>query len=299
MVAAGSAAVRAISEEKIREIVPVLPYRTSCHLNWSGIEVHRYRLETGESREHTYSQLMIFVPHVDKPVRVELDIEGAHFQALLDNNVISIMPPGLRITGRRFGPFELTTIILDPLAVAEIARAATGFDFPEVLPQVGIADPLVRSIAMRLDEELISERPCPQVYVDSLRATLAAHIFAKYTRPASADGLRSNLNRSQLRHVTEFINEHIHADLALSALAEVAGMSKYHFAKSFRRVMGIAPHQYVVKMRIERARRFLLSEDAASIADIAHRVGYEDPTFFATQFVKLVGVSPVRYRMTL
>jgi AraC family transcriptional regulator len=287
---------KAISEEKIRSIVPVLPYVTSSHLNWSGVEVHRYRLDAGMSREHSYSQLVVFLPHVNEPIRFETEAEGKLFKIQLNNNMVTIVPPGLTVKSRRFGLFELTAIFLDPLAMAEIARATTGLDFPEVIHQVGIRDPLIRSIGMMLDAELTAEHPCPQVYADSLTAALASHIFAKYTKPVSDSIRRLSLNRSQLRRVIEFINDNLDKDLPLSELAVVANMSKYHFAKSFRRAIGIAPHQYLVRVRIEKARKLLLTEDTVSLAEIARRVGYADPTFFSGQFLKIVGISPSRYR---
>jgi AraC family transcriptional regulator len=291
--------VRAISEEKIREIVPVMPYRTSCHLNWSGVEVHRYRLGPGRSGKHSYSQLMIFLPHCDEPTRFESEIDGIQFKVQLDNSMVSIVPPGLRGRARRFGPVEITAIFLDPLAMTEIARAATGLDFPEVIPQVGLVDPLIRSIGMRLDAEMAAENPCPQVYAESLAAALGAHIFTKYTKPVSAGMQRLGMNRSQVRRVIDFINENLGKTLPLSELAAIANMSKYHFAKSFRQAMGVAPHQYIVKVRIEKARRLLLTDDTASLAEIARLVGYSNPVFFSAQFLKIVGVSPSRYRTKL
>ncbi|MGD1096566.1 MAG: AraC family transcriptional regulator [Bryobacteraceae bacterium] len=287
---------KAISEAQIRSIVPVLPYVTSAHLNWSGVEVHRYRLGPGMSREHSFSQLVVFLPHVNEPIRCEVEAEGKLFRYQLNNNTVSIVPPGLKVKSRRFGVYELTAIFLDPLAMAEIARAATGLDFPEVIHQVGIRDPLIRSIGTMLDAELTAEHPCPQIYADSLAAALASHIFVKYTKPVSDSIRRLSLNRSQLRRVIEFINENLDKDLPLSDLAVVANMSKYHFAKSFRRAIGIAPHQYLVRVRIEKARKLLLTEDTASLAEIARRVGYADPTFFSAQFLKTVGMSPSRYR---
>jgi AraC family transcriptional regulator len=293
---AGNAMLKAISEAQIRSIVPVLPYLTSGHLNWSGVEVHRYRLEPGISREHSFSQLVVFLPHVNEPVKCEIEAESKLFRVHMNNSMVSIVPPGLKAKSRRFGVYELTAIFLDPLAMAEIARAATGLDFPEVIHQVGIRDPLIRSIGTALDAELAAEHPCPQIYADSLAAALASHIFAKYTKPVSDSIRRLSLNRSQLRRVIEFINDNLDKDLPLSDLAVVANMSKYHFAKSFRRAIGIAPHQYLVKVRIEKARKLLLTEDSASLAEIARSVGYADPTFFSAQFLKIVGMSPSRYR---
>ena len=183
--------------------------------------------------------------------------------------------------------------------MAEIARAATGLDFPEIIPQFAIVDPLIRAIGMRLDAEMMAEAPCPQVYADSLAAPPAAHIFTKYSKAVSAGTERLSMNRSQLRRVIEFIKENLHKDLPLEALAPVANMSRFHFAKSFRHAMGVAPHQYLVRTRIEKARRQLLHDDTASLEEIARLVGYTDPTFFSAQFQKIVGVSPSRYRTKL
>jgi AraC family transcriptional regulator len=72
-------------------------------------------------------------------------------------------------------------------------------------------------------------------------------------------------------------------------------MSKFHFAKSFREAMGIAPHQYLVKLRIEKARK-LLTDPALSLSEVAKRVGYSDIGQFSAQFRKVAGASPKRYR---
>jgi AraC family transcriptional regulator len=75
----------------------------------------------------------------------------------------------------------------------------------------------------------------------------------------------------------------------------IAGMSKYHFAKSFRQAMGIPPHQYVVQARIEKARG-LLGDEMMSLPQIAWRVGYADTGQFSAQFRQVIGLSPARYR---
>lgn len=291
-----SPAVKAVSEEKIRSVLAVMPYRTSCHLSWSGIEVHRYRLEPGVTPEYSIPQLVISLPHADPASRIEIKADGKMFSAQIDNKLVSISPPWMKLSTRRLGSYETTVIFLDPLAMAETARAATGLDFPEIVPRFGIEDPLVRAIGMRLDAEIAAEHPCSQIYVDSLTAALAAHIFASYSKPVSDAMRRLSLNRSQVRRVIEFINSDLGRDLTLEALADVANMSKFHFAKSFRHAVGIAPHQFVVKARIEKARKLLLTDDTASVAEIARLVGYADPTFFASQFQKIVGVTPRGYR---
>jgi AraC family transcriptional regulator len=296
MVLENTPSVRALSEEAIRRIVPTMPYRTSCRLNWSGVEVHRYKLEMLETGEHSYPQLTIFLHHAEQPVDGEMHVGGVTIRAQLTNKSISILPPGLVIRSSWDGPREVTVIFLDPLMVSEIARAETGVDNPEVLPQYAIEDSLIRSIGMTLDAELASERPTPRIYAESLATALAAHIFVRYTNPVFRGAQCAGLNRTQLRRVLEYIHDNLERDLALDEIAGVANQSKYHFAKSFRAAMGIAPHQYIVKLRIEKARK-LLAVDSISVEEVANRVGYSDKSHFAAQFMKIVGVSPNRYRL--
>jgi AraC family transcriptional regulator len=281
--------------ESNRRMGPGTPYKTSCRLNWSGVEVHRYRVGPSETPEHSYPTLTVFLSHVDQPVNGEVRLSGTRIKGQLGNNTISIAPPGLRLSARRDGSGEVTVIFFDQAVIGEIARAATGVDNPEVLPQYAIQDPLARALGDGLDAELNAEHPGPRIYAESLGAALAAHIFAKYTDPASRELSHSTLNRAQLRRSVEYINEHLDQDVSLAQLADVANMSKYHFAKSFRQAMGIAPHQYLVKLRVEKARK-LLANDRFSVEEVANAVGYADKGHFAAQFSKVTGTTPHRYR---
>ena len=280
--------VRALSEEQIRKIVPVLPYRTSGALNWSGVEVHRYRLPAGETREHSYPQLTVFLPHVETPQPGELRIAGRKIRAQIGNQSVSIAPPGVPLSSKRTSATEVTVIFLGSIA-----------DGLEIMPQYGIDDPLLRSLGMALDAEMTLPHPGHKTYAEALAAAMIAHILAKYSsfhfpRLDAMGDLRPQL-KIQLGRSLKYIHDHLDASISLEELAEVANMSKYHFAKSFRHVVGVAPHQYLVKLRVERAQS-LLGAGALSVEDVANRVGYSDPAHFAEQFRKIVGVSPNRYR---
>ena len=293
-----SAAVRALPEDLIRNITATLPYRTSCRLNWPGVEVHRYRIRKTEVGEHSMPHLCVYLPHVEKPFNAELTVGGRTLAARFHNQCVSIIPAGVPRTFRRdsAAPYELTLIVLDQVSLAAIARAQTGLDFPEIIPQFGIVDPLVRSIGMMLDAELEAERPSPRIYAESLAMALAAQVFAKYAKPLVDDMRSLGSSRSQIRRSIEYINDNLASDLPLEEIARAANMSKYHFAKSFRQVVGMPPHQYVVRMRVERARK-LLSAEHLSLEEVAHRVGYMDVGQFSEQFLKIVGTTPGRYRM--
>ena len=282
-------------EEDIFQIAHALPYRTSCRLNWSGVEVHRYRVQPHEAPEHSYPQLAVFLPHTVKPVKVEMRLAGSKLTAEMREGVVTIAPPGVPRTAKVEGSGEVTAIFLDPLIVAQVAKAQIEIGSLEIVPQFGIRDPLIYQIGSALDAELLSDLPSAPIYAESLGAALAAHIVAKYTIRNPGLAREARLSRTQLRRSVEFIHENLQADISLSEIAAVANMSKYHFAKSFRRAIGIAPHKYLVKLRMEKARDLLASEDL-SIEEVANRVGYADKGHFSAQFLKVVGSTPHRYR---
>jgi AraC family transcriptional regulator len=289
--------VRAVSEETIQKVVATLPLRTSCPLNWPGVEVHRYRLTSPPVVEYSVPYIMVVLPHPDKPYQAEMTIGGKTLTASIDSSCVAIVPAGVPRTVRDSSePVEVTAIFLDPLTVSHIARAVTGVDFPEVIPQFGIVDPLIRSIGTMLDAELASEHPKPRIYAESLAGALAAQIFARYTVLSLVNDtrLRASPWPGILRSI-DFIEHHLDRELRLSDMAAAANMSKYHFAKSFRQVIGIPPHQYLVRVRVEKARK-LLGDCALSVEEVASRVGYADKEHFSEQFLKIVGTTPKAYR---
>src|SRR5262249_20601416 len=87
----------------------------------------------------------------------------------------------------------------------------------------------------------------------------------------------------------------LEADLSLSELATVAGMSPHYFAELFRRSTGQAPHRYVLIQRIERARQGL-ADAKCSILEVGLDAGFQNSSHFARVFRKFVGISPSQFR---
>ena len=83
--------------------------------------------------------------------------------------------------------------------------------------------------------------------------------------------------------------------LCLRTMAEIANLSPYHFARTFREVTGIPPGEFLTAVRLERAKRLLVGTDL-SVAEVCFEVGYESVGTFATRFKDLVGLPPGRMR---
>ncbi len=92
-----------------------------------------------------------------------------------------------------------------------------------------------------------------------------------------------------------WIADHAHRPLDLDAAAGRVGMSPFHFLRVFARVLGVTPHQYLIRARLRRAAR-LLTDRSRSITDIAFDVGFGDLSNFVRSFHRAAGVSPRGFR---
>jgi AraC family transcriptional regulator len=105
----------------------------------------------------------------------------------------------------------------------------------------------------------------------------------------------SGLSAQALQRVIEYVEGNLAEDLAPGLLASVAGMSRFHFARMFRRSMGQSPMAYVSHRRVERAMR-LLAGGRDSLATIAADVGFCDQSHLVRKFRKVVGLTPASFR---
>ena len=92
-----------------------------------------------------------------------------------------------------------------------------------------------------------------------------------------------------------WIDAHSHGDIGLEQAAAQAGISPFHFLRLFSSVLGVTPHQYLVRSRLRQAAR-LLADDGLSITDIAYDVGFGDLSNFVRTFHRAAGISPLRFR---
>jgi transcriptional regulator GlxA family with amidase domain len=91
------------------------------------------------------------------------------------------------------------------------------------------------------------------------------------------------------------VEEHLSDAVDLATLAAVAGLSIHHFAREFKQSVGIAPHHYLIRNRVERAQNMLAHTDL-SLSDVAYAVGFSDQSHLARHFRQMLGVTPGQFR---
>jgi AraC family transcriptional regulator len=106
---------------------------------------------------------------------------------------------------------------------------------------------------------------------------------------------RGGLSTNQKRRATQLLTEQLNTNLSLSALAKECGLSKSHFARSFRASFGQPVHQWLIAQRVERAKEMLICS-GEPLLEIAFQVGFSDQASFTRTFARLTGTSPGRWR---
>lgn len=102
-------------------------------------------------------------------------------------------------------------------------------------------------------------------------------------------------DRRRAVEMSLWLDAHAHEDIDLQTAADQAGLSAYHFLRLFARVVGVTPHQYVLRSRLRRAAR-ALAEGERAITDVALDAGFADLSNFVRSFRRAAGVPPRAFR---
>jgi AraC family transcriptional regulator len=125
---------------------------------------------------------------------------------------------------------------------------------------------------------------------------LFAARFVQLVSGRKATGVRTrSIDRRRAVEVAMWIDAHAQEPLSLEDAGAQAGLSPFHFLRMFAKVLGVTPHQYLVRSRLRRAAR-LLVEDTRPVTDIAFDTGFTDLSNFVRTFRRAAGVSPLRFR---
>ena len=107
--------------------------------------------------------------------------------------------------------------------------------------------------------------------------------------------LTSDQSQINLQIIDGFLEKNIDSQVTLEEMAEVSGLSKFHFAKKFQKQTGLSPVRYFLELKIKHACE-LIDRTQLTIKEVSSRLGYDDPYYFSRLFKKIMGISPKQYR---
>lgn len=275
-----------------------LPINSSQNKGWENILIEQFQQPPGEAKCHYSNEHTIYLSLTPRPVRLLHIQRGKTHAGLYVKGNISITPAKTPFFARWDGDDNCLQIRIASRFIQIVAKEALDLnpDRLEFLPECQTRDPQIEAISMLLLAELKQENFGGRLYIDSLANVLAVHLLRQYAAVKPRLTIyEGGLPERQLLQVLEYINEHLSQDIKLADLAQLLGMSQFHFSHLFKQSLGTAPYQYLIQQRVERAKQLLKQTDRA-ITDIAFQCGFNSHSHLSKQFRQFTGMTPRAYR---
>jgi AraC family transcriptional regulator len=209
---------------------------------------------------------------------------------------LCLVPAGACPVMRAETEFDVVACAFDSALVSaldsELERRPEG----ELRYEVNLKDPATQQLMTLLIADANEGYTTERLYTESLTQALAVRMLflGRSIPPLSNNGGTYGLPRHVLRRIIERMRC-FSCDLSLQALANESGYSRVHFVRMFRAATGYSPHNYLLNLRLERARE-LLRNPSLSLIDIALDCGFSSHSHMSRLFHKSLGVTPSAYR---
>ena len=266
-----------ISELGLRDTNGILmqpwikPERTSAGLGWDKqyLSVQRER-PYRESFAAAGTHLVIL--HRDGPVTVRRGQGKLTRARQVPAGGLFIHPAGRDLTVELGGALSTVHLYISD----DLMQDAAGGDRPvELAEELGTSDRLLEQLVLSMDETLRHWEPAARTYLDQLGSMVAAQLVRCHGSGVDSvdDRPVGGLGDCQFAAVRGLMEERLAEPVSLAELASVAGLSVSQFGRQFKARTGLAPHRFLLGLRVDHACR-LLRTDTSPIAEIAVRCGF-------------------------
>ncbi|NIF28527.1 AraC family transcriptional regulator [Pantoea sp. Tr-811] len=254
-------------------------------------------LVLSEARFSSFS----FGRHYHLDYHVGLITDGVQRQALngetvyLTPGTIQLMPPGEIHDGNSAGDdaYTLKTFRVSAELLRDVTQELTGRDQFSALGGAVLQDVSLSLQLARLHQSLRDGLNTDPLFAESQWLMLLGQLFAQ-ARMVKPDFVKGSLSAIQWQRVRDYCNEHLAEKISLEELAALCGLERFHFLKLFKHTVGMTPHAWLVRLRLERA-CVLLSHTQWELTQIAQEMGFYDQSHFNRAFKQAFGVAPSRY----
>ncbi|OLB75746.1 MAG: hypothetical protein AUI16_10865 [Alphaproteobacteria bacterium 13_2_20CM_2_64_7] len=186
------------------------------------------------------------------------------------------------------------------------ARLSDDYNLPAVTElsirySCGVRDEVINQIGLSVLSEMMSPTAAGRMLVETSSLLLAARLAHSHSETElirSPIGSGHGLDGGRLRRVLAYIQEHLVEDITVADLANVACLSIFHFTRAFAATMGVPPHRYVSRRRLESAKA-MIAAGRASLCEIAFDCRFSSQSSFTRAFRRATGMTPAEYRQTL
>jgi len=265
--------------------------------SWEGVTLSERHLEDGDLAPRTVSETTVTL-QVSGPLRIEIGVDGGYQAHTVGPGSFCLSPAGGVLPAARWrGPRSYLTAEISSGLIRSVAESRGEPSF-ELATRLGARDAQVTRPLLALREELLSGNASGRIYVDALARAIVARLLQAHSSCVARDLFRGGLSRQVLRRVQEYMEANLGRNLGIGSLAAVCGLSEDHFGRAFRESTGVPPHRYLLRLRLESARRLLERSDR-TIVEIACGLGFADQSHLTNLFRREMGITPGQLRKSL
>lgn len=273
------------------------PVASSTKLGWHGFSLERYRLpDNAASGEKLFNRHLLAVNHTGF-YKDTICAAGGKRTIVRRPGDLVLYPAHFSSSAYDAVNVNQTILYLEPFFVERAVQDLIVGERIELVPQPTFYNEFISDIAKHLLAEVESNGANGALYAESLMTALAVKLIKNYsTARILPPEYKGGLSKRNLRLTIEFIDEHLSESLSLETLAALCDLSRFHFAKAFKRSTGLAPHKYVLQQRIERAKHLLI-ETNSTVVEIALTLGFADQPHFTKVFRQHTGTTPTGFQL--
>ena len=285
-----------------REAIPStleVTFNQSGRIAWKGANANGYQIRSmvGEVDVMVSSTVLYFIWNSGY-IEGEAQSAGKVIRNGNRPTFAYVLPPGTRVG------FRLKEVGENRQLSVELERdfllGAAGFEHPvsfDIVETWDYKDPLSWQLARVIYDECISRAPQGTLYTETAATLLAMHLvrnLSTVTRPG--DIRRGGLPPSLLRRACDYMMSRLGEDISLHEVAASIQLSTGHFSTAFKQSLGVAPHAWLRRQRIERA-KILLHDPNLDLTQIAMILGYANQSSFGVAFKRETGLTPIQWRV--
>jgi AraC family transcriptional regulator len=220
---------------------------------------------------------------------------GRHASHRVEPGFVTVVPKGQPVRWWWDDPMSYAVLALDDAFLTELADTGQGRGTGSLALRFSERrqDPAIASIAKLMGELGPHDAAADTAYTDAVARVLATHLLGNYAAPQDAsDPSQPRFRSRAVARAANFMEQHYTADLKLDDIARAAFLSPFHLSRLFKRETGLAPHQYLVRVRLEAARARMTETPGGSLSEIAMAVGFCDQSHMTRQFRRAFGMTP-------
>jgi AraC family transcriptional regulator len=209
-----------------------------------------------------------------------------------------LVPVGADVNCRWSEPVEFLHVYFRPGFIEQLSLAEHGKSISELQDRSHVHD---AELACKLNRLLrFGARTAPdKLLLDELALDLGATTLRVFSpHGGSTVDRRVSISPRRLRLVLDRIEGELGGSLTIADLASLAGLSPSHFARSFSKEVGCSPYAFLLRRRVDRAKR-LMTDPNAPLSVIARACGFSSPGHLSNVFRQLTGDSPRAWRANI